>query len=271
MTLTAWRFAMLSPELRACLGLHNLLALLLAALCHDLDHPGTTNAFQVASSTPLALCYSDRSVLEAHHAHCASRLLRETGVLGGLEPGAARSVRSALLEAIFRTDMAHHGEVVKAMQALPPGPPGAGRLPPPSGSQEEKQLVVSVLLHAADLHSPLVGPDLDRRLAAAIAEEFAAQGEAERQAGQPVSVVKADTPLAVAAMEVGFISFVIRPLFVELGKMVPDLGFLLARVDASIAMWTQLKAEASAGEGEEKATRLSQGPRRSIVILGAGA
>lgn len=43
-------------------------ALALAALCHDVDHPGLTNAFLVATYDPLALRYNDRAVLESHHA-----------------------------------------------------------------------------------------------------------------------------------------------------------------------------------------------------------
>lgn len=38
------------------------LAILLASLFHDIDHPGTNNAFQVNSSSPLAILYNDQSV-----------------------------------------------------------------------------------------------------------------------------------------------------------------------------------------------------------------
>jgi high affinity cAMP-specific and IBMX-insensitive 3',5'-cyclic phosphodiesterase 8 len=34
-------------------------AALLAAIVHDLDHPGKTNSFLVNSSSPLALLYND--------------------------------------------------------------------------------------------------------------------------------------------------------------------------------------------------------------------
>lgn len=40
---------------------------LLAAIVHDFDHPGTTNAFHVGSGSDLALLYNDRAVLENHH------------------------------------------------------------------------------------------------------------------------------------------------------------------------------------------------------------
>ena len=46
--------------------------LLMAALAHDVDHPGRTNSFEIAKQSELALCYSDDSVLERHHAATTS-------------------------------------------------------------------------------------------------------------------------------------------------------------------------------------------------------
>jgi len=43
------------------------LTLLLSGICHDLEHPGTNNNYQVNALTPLSFFYNDRSVLENHH------------------------------------------------------------------------------------------------------------------------------------------------------------------------------------------------------------
>ena len=40
--------------------------LLVACLCHDLDHRGTNNAFQSKVESPLAILYST-STMEHHH------------------------------------------------------------------------------------------------------------------------------------------------------------------------------------------------------------
>ena len=47
-----------------------------AALCHDIDHPGHTNAFEINISSELAIMYSDDCVLEHHHAATTFRVLR---------------------------------------------------------------------------------------------------------------------------------------------------------------------------------------------------
>jgi hypothetical protein len=46
-------------------------ATLVAAFCHDIDHPGHNNAYEVNSVSELALRHNDDAVLERHHAHTA--------------------------------------------------------------------------------------------------------------------------------------------------------------------------------------------------------
>ena len=43
-------------------------ALMIAAMCHDLDHRGTNNSYQISSNSVLACLYSSEgSVMERHH------------------------------------------------------------------------------------------------------------------------------------------------------------------------------------------------------------
>jgi 3'5'-cyclic nucleotide phosphodiesterase len=48
---------------------------LLAAYCHDIDHTGMNNAFEINTASDLALLHSDDSVLEKHHAHMTFKVL----------------------------------------------------------------------------------------------------------------------------------------------------------------------------------------------------
>merc|ERR1719253_2480921 len=58
------------------------LTVLVAALAHDMDHPGTNNQFQVKSGSTLALLYNDRSVLEMHHAASLFHILTDLAAEG---------------------------------------------------------------------------------------------------------------------------------------------------------------------------------------------
>ncbi|ALC49267.1 Pde9 [Drosophila busckii] len=51
------------------------LILLVSCICHDLDHPGYNNIYQINARTELALRYNDISPLENHHCSIAFRLL----------------------------------------------------------------------------------------------------------------------------------------------------------------------------------------------------
>merc|ERR1719249_547961 len=88
----------------------DILSIAVAAVCHDLEHPGLTNAYQVNSGSQLAMRYNDKSVLENHHAHIASVLLRrpEMAILDGLSREEQSSVRKAMISIILHTDMSNH-------------------------------------------------------------------------------------------------------------------------------------------------------------------
>lgn len=47
---------------------------LIAAACHDVDHPGRSSAFLSNSDSPLAVLYNDITVLENHHAALTFKL-----------------------------------------------------------------------------------------------------------------------------------------------------------------------------------------------------
>ena len=61
------------------------MAALVAAVCHDLDHPGKNEKFLIATRNPLTCMYGDSSVLENHHWRAAVALMRETGFMEAIE------------------------------------------------------------------------------------------------------------------------------------------------------------------------------------------
>ena len=120
------------------------LALLLAALCHDAEHPGTTNAFLARTDDPkvrqrpsacmrthhgspssvLCSCsaqvalYGSSSTLERHHATVATTLLRaQRQLLGGLSAAQAERVETLIPLLIGATDIERHGVHMAAFAA----------------------------------------------------------------------------------------------------------------------------------------------------------
>ena len=60
-------FVLLNISVFKNLSKLEILATLLSAIGHDLDHPGMNNAYQMNALTMLAITYNDSSPLENHH------------------------------------------------------------------------------------------------------------------------------------------------------------------------------------------------------------
>lgn len=92
---------------------------LIAALCHDVDHPGHTNAFEIQSGSQLAMLYSDESVLERHHAYTTFKLIakeKNANILEHLSPSDYRHIRKVIITAILGTDMAGHFKFCETLE-----------------------------------------------------------------------------------------------------------------------------------------------------------
>ena len=78
--------------------------LLIAAIGHDVGHPGVNNAFLVALKAPLAQLYNDNSVLEAFHCAAYSQILRRYWRVVFDDT----TLRRLLIKSILATDMGVH-------------------------------------------------------------------------------------------------------------------------------------------------------------------
>ncbi|KAI3403929.2 PDE2 [Candida oxycetoniae] len=97
-------------------------ALLVAALGHDVSHPGTTNAFLIDNKAPISLIYNERSVLESYHASIFINKilvifwpsLLETKISGDSK----LSIRDIITVSIIATDMSNHFEYLEDLKQL---------------------------------------------------------------------------------------------------------------------------------------------------------
>ncbi|MCP8718549.1 MAG: 3',5'-cyclic nucleotide phosphodiesterase [Asgard group archaeon] len=98
------------------------LGLLIAALGHDVGHPGTTNDFMIKFNAPTALLFNDRSVLESYHssvfinkvlAVCWPSLLSAK-----IDDKTELTVRSLIISSILATDMGEHNEYVNRLKSF---------------------------------------------------------------------------------------------------------------------------------------------------------
>eukprot|EP00439_Symbiodinium_sp_Y106_P084740 s202_g26.t1 len=120
--------------------------LLVAALCHDIDHPGVTNSYLIRLQDDLALRYNDNSVLENHHASVACTLLRDerTAIGSGLAKEEQVVFRKTIIKCILATDMAHHQSCCQRLIGCHSTEDFKAT------AEEDPQFLMSVCVHAAD-------------------------------------------------------------------------------------------------------------------------
>jgi hypothetical protein len=217
-------------------------AVLIGALCHDCDHRGCNNAFEICSRSELALRYNDTSPLENHH--CARAFEIAFSSDSGLKKFASRSnihgmrlegqsdvsnnifkalsaetygkVRQHIIAGILSTDMKHHGDHVALLQTFSLNS---------EANETQSQFLVELLLHSADISNPFMPHEISVRWGKLVAEEFTMQTEKEQQLGLPVTAFMSGLkdPIAAAKSQKGFIDFVIIPLTDPLFRIFPDL------------------------------------------------
>lgn len=99
------------------------LALLVAALGHDVGHPGVTNAFLIKHNATASLIYNDHSVLELFHASVyVNKILSlywPSLLTVKCAPEAPdMTVKNLIISSILATDMAEHFEYIDKLTKL---------------------------------------------------------------------------------------------------------------------------------------------------------
>ena len=218
-------------KLRSLLEPEDLLAVLVAALAHDVGHTGQNNAFHVSSSSELAIFYNDKSVLENHHCARLFQVLKDPAcdLFASLGKAQRREVRDMIVTMILGTDMGVHFKNVDRLKATIEA--GSFDL----SNKEDKTFVLEIVLHAADISNPCRPEPVYRLWTDKVMEEFYNQGDAEKAASLPVSkFFDRDTP-NVPRCQVGFITFVLMPLYTALSDIL-DIGPLMTNLKHNLAI-----------------------------------
>ncbi|GFS83658.1 cGMP-inhibited 3',5'-cyclic phosphodiesterase A [Nephila pilipes] len=149
-----------------------IMALYAAAAMHDYDHPGRTNAFLVATFSPQAVLYNDRSVLENHHSAAAWSLLlsdNRYNWLRHLDEAEFKRFRFLVIELILATDLKRHFDIVTEFNA---------KLADEESNfidwanEADRLLVMQMAIKLSDINGPCKCQKLHMQWTFRIAEEF---------------------------------------------------------------------------------------------------
>lgn len=232
-------------KLRETLSPLDVFALLIAALCHDVDHRGTNNSFEINSRSNIALRYNDVSVLENHHcATCFQIITNEKGcnILSGLSRNEFVLLRKLVCTSILATDMSEHQKKLSQLEAHV-------EYPFSPNSLEDRQLLVSIILHAADLSNVTLALPLAMRWGELVHDEFKHQADIEQQLGLPVAPFMVDfNEAALCKNQVFFIDTFVEPLWHAVVCLLPELSSRLDNIHTTRESYeAQLKQLADDG------------------------
>lgn len=189
-----------------------IVSILIAALCHDLGHPGVSNKFMIATSHELALRYNDRSVLENYHCALAFDLLRRPSCdfLRGASASVRKQMRDIIITCILGTDMGQHFSLMSKLEARAA-----------SHGAIDKAMLLEALVHAADLSNVCKPWELCYKWSSAIASEFFSEGDKLKALGLPCEAYADRTQSTVEVITTNFIRFVCVKYFVMIRKLFP--------------------------------------------------
>lgn len=121
------------------------LGLLVAALGHDVGHPGVTNAFMIKHSTPTSQIYNERSVLEMFHSSVFTNKILKIAWPSLLQCNISTdsnvNICQLITSSILATDMAEHFEYIQKLKEMPEI----------LRADEQVKLMSSLLIKCADI------------------------------------------------------------------------------------------------------------------------
>ncbi|CAO3596778.1 unnamed protein product [Absidia cylindrospora] len=201
-------------------------ALLLSGIGHDAGHPGVNNMFLINSRTPLAVMYNDRSVLESLHSMTLFQLIKKHGLdQWWTDDNDYQCFRQIIISSILATDMALNNDYVqKFKQAV-------------NGKPMDYMLLCTALIKCADISNVTRPFRRGKQWAELLVEEFASQGDLERELGMPVLAANDRTKIILEDCQIGFIQYVALDLFSSVVALLPELAFTVKQLKQNLQQW----------------------------------
>lgn len=221
-----------------------ILGLLVACLCHDLDHRGTNNAFQAKTESPLAILYST-STMEHHHFDQCVMILNSEGnnIFEAMSTNDYRAVMRTVENAILSTDLAMYFKKKDSFKELVDNGEFDWQ------SESKKDLLCGMMMTACDVSAIAKPWEIQHKMAKLVADEFFDQGDLERMQlnQQPVAMMDRERKDELPQMQVGFIDVICLPLYKTLADTFPWIQPLYDGCASNRGHWQDLAEKVEMG------------------------
>uniref|UniRef100_A0A3Q1C0A6 Phosphodiesterase n=1 Tax=Amphiprion ocellaris TaxID=80972 RepID=A0A3Q1C0A6_AMPOC len=197
--------------------------LITPAVCHDLDHPGYNNTYQINARTELAVRYNDISPLENHHCAVAFQILSlpECNIFANVDPEAFKQIRQAIITLILATDMARHGEILDSFKHKVDNFDFT--------NEEHVTCLKMVLIKCCDISNEVRPTEVAEPWVDCLLEEYFMQSDREKSEGLPVAPFMDRDKVTKPTAQIGFIKFVLIPMFETVMKLFPQIEEIMVQ------------------------------------------
>ncbi|XP_036120890.1 cone cGMP-specific 3',5'-cyclic phosphodiesterase subunit alpha' [Molossus molossus] len=225
-------------------------AMLAAAFCHDIDHRGTNNLYQVKSTSPLAKLHGN-SILERHHLECSKTLLQDESlnIFQNLNKRQFETVIHLFEVAIIATDLALYfkkrtmfQKIVDACEKMETEEEAIKYV---TADPTKKEIIMAMMMTACDLSAITKPWEVQSQVARLVASEFWEQGDLERTVlqQQPIPMMDRNKKDELPKLQVGFIDFVCTFVYKEFSRFHKEVTPMLNGLQNNRMEWKSLADE----------------------------
>jgi hypothetical protein len=208
--------------------------LLTAAICHDTNHEGLNNLYNLKAETPYGILFKDMSVMEMHHITEAIPIITRDDVhlFQALSPDQTRSTWHLFINLILATDMAKHFDLIRETGHL------IDTVAWNLNNLAHRLMAMKLVLKVADISNVSRPFEIADKWCDILCDEFFRQGDLEKQSGIGLTSPLNDREhVDKPRSQIGFYNFICLPLYQIVVRIFPGLSPLLEAVKSNLEVW----------------------------------
>lgn len=163
-------------------------------------------------------------------------------ILANLTNEEFRQIRRRMISCILATDMAYHFKHLSTLKAkiesfnLQNGQNIEKLIAADSSSKnnENQQLILDTCVHLSDISNPAKIPKVGDKWAELVMIEFFIQGDLEKKANVPVTLLCDRETTNIITSRLNFINFIVKPFFESFALIVPEIKQYLDNINHCI-------------------------------------
>jgi hypothetical protein len=216
---------------------HEIFALLIAAVAHDIDHDGRNNTFHRKTQTILAqLATPSLPPLELHHASLIMNIikLRCPTMFMTWSSAEIRTFETFVISSILATDMEQHRGLIDQFKLM--------KSEFDESKENHRLMLCQIILKCADLSNVARRFEEAKDMTERLMEEYFEQGDIENELGLDISpMCDRHKCVPIPVGQIGFYNFVAGPLISELCSFFDGLTDIDHQYHSNLSMWLSLK------------------------------